>query len=450
MSIKTQTLHVKDMVCNSCERIIEKDLKKLNGVKDVKASFKTSKVTISYDQDWCSYLDIKSTITKAGYTVVATSHSNSKDNSSQFIINAILIIGLLFVMTKLTSISNYFNISSILESNVTYMVLFIVGLLSSLHCVGMCGGIMLSQSLSQNSIKAPLLYNLGRVISYTILGGVIGALGSVLSINTGTSIIIYIVAGVFMVIHGANTMGFSVFRGLSFRLPFLSRCSSSNSKSTPFVIGLLNGFMPCGPLQTMQLFALSTGSMTQGALSMFIFSVGTVPLMLIFGSIANSLSKNTSKKLIKFSGALIVVLGLITANRGLALTGMDLNPLKNSNSFISSAGNSVEDLEEGYAVATIEDGVQTLRLTASYSGYTPSLAYIQKGIPTKLIIDGQQISGCNNAIIIPSLNVEKELQEGENIIGEFTPENTGSIDYSCWMGMIGGSIEVVDDISDIQ
>jgi sulfite exporter TauE/SafE/copper chaperone CopZ len=447
MSIKNQTLHVKDMVCNSCERIIEKDLKKLNGVKDVKASFKTSTVTIDYDPDWCSYLDIKNTITKSGYNVIAASHS--KDNSSQFMINAILIIGLIFVMTKLTSISNYFNISSILDSNATYLVLFIVGLLSSLHCVGMCGGIMLSQSLSQNSIKAPLLYNLGRVVSYTILGGVIGALGSVLSINTGTSIIIYIIAGIFMIIHGANTMGFSIFRGLSFRLPFISKCSPSTSKSTPFVVGLLNGFMPCGPLQTMQLFALSTGSMTQGALSMFIFSVGTVPLMLIFGSIANSLSKNTSKKLIKFSGALIVVLGLVTANRGLALTGMDLNPLKNSNSYVSSTGNSVEDLDEGSGVATIEDGVQTVKITAGYSGYTPSLVYIQKDLPTKFIIDGKQLTGCNSTIVIPSLDVEQKLQEGENVI-EFTPEGTSSIDYSCWMGMISGSIEVVDDISDIK
>ena len=445
MSIKNQTLYVKDMVCNSCEKIIEKNVRKLNGVQNVKASYKNSTVTISYDSDWCSYLDIKKTISDSGYTV--TSHSNSKDNSSQFMLNAILIIGLILVMTKLTSISNYFNIAGILDSNATYFVIFIVGILSSLHCVGMCGGIMLSQSLSQNSIKAPLLYNLGRVISYTILGGVIGSLGSVLSINTGTSIIIYIIAGAFMVIHGANTMGFTIFRGLSFRLPFLSKCSTNTSKSTPFVVGLLNGFMPCGPLQTMQLFALSTGSMMQGALSMFVFSVGTVPLMLIFGSIANSLSKNTSKNLIKFSGALIVVLGLVTASRGLNLVGINLNPFS---SYVSSAGNSVEDLDEGYAVATIEDGVQTLRLTASYAGYTPSLAYVQKGIPTKIIIDGKQISGCNNAIIIPDLNVEKELQEGENVIDEFTPENTGSIDYSCWMGMIGGSIEVVDDISKLQ
>jgi sulfite exporter TauE/SafE/copper chaperone CopZ len=434
------------MVCSSCERIIQEDVRNLVGVQNVKASFKASTVVVIYDSNKCSYDDIKRTIKKCGYNV--TSHPNSKESSSQFIQNALLIIGMIFVMTKLTSLSNYFDISSILNSNATYFVIFIVGLLSSLHCVGMCGGIMLSQSLSQNDIKAPLLYNLGRVISYTILGGVIGAVGSALSINTNTSIIIYILAGVFMIIHGANTIGFKVFRGLSFRLPFTSKCPSKSTNSTPFVVGLLNGFMPCGPLQTMQLFALSTGSITQGALSMFIFSVGTVPLMLLFGYMASSLSKNTSKKLIKFSGALIIVLGLVTANRGISLAGVNINPLNTYDNYVSS-NNNVSDFSNDYGVATIEDGVQTIKITADYYGYTPNLVYIKKDIPTRFIIDGKQLSGCNNSIIIPSLNIEKQLQKGENII-EFTPNNVTSIDYSCWMGMIGGSIEVVDDLPSLK
>lgn len=444
MAIKTQSLYVKDMVCNSCEKIIEEDLKKLDGIKNVNASFKTSTVTISYDCDKCSYLDIKKIITKCGYTVMPP--SNSKDSSSQFAINALLILGLIFVMTKITSLSNYFDISSILNSNTTYYILFIVGLFSSLHCVGMCGGIMLSQSLSKNNVKAPLLYNLGRVVSYTLIGGIIGSIGSVLSVSTQASIIIYIIAGAFMIIHGANTIGFKVFRGLSFRLPFLSKCPTQTSNSAPFVVGLLNGLMPCGPLQTMQLFALSTGSMAKGALSMFIFSVGTVPLMLLFGYMANSLSKNTSKKLIKFSGALIIVLGLITANRGLSLYGLNLNPTSNFNNYVSPDNDEL--LEDTSNVSTIENGVQTVKITADYSGYSPALVYIKKDIPTKFIIDGKQLTGCNNAIVIPSLNIEKELQEGENII-EFTPGNT-DIDYSCWMGMIRGNIKVVDELPNIQ
>ena len=445
MTIKTQSLYVQGMVCNSCEKIIEKGVKKLDGIKNVKSSFKTSVVTISYDSDKCSYSDIKRIIIESGYTVMP--HSNSNNNSSEFIRNAILILGLVFVMTKLTSLSNYFDTSSVLNSNGTYFIIFIVGLLSSLHCVGMCGGIMLSQSLSTNNVKAPLLYNLGRVISYTVIGGIIGSIGSVLSVSTQASIIIYIIAGIFMIIHGANTMGFRVFRGFSFRLPFLSKCSAQTSNSTPFLVGLLNGFMPCGPLQTMQLFALSTGSMTKGALSMFIFSVGTVPLMLLFGYIANLLSKNTSKKLIKFSGALIMILGLVTANRGISLTGVNLNPLTVYDNYASSSGNASENLTEGSEIATIEDGIQTAKITADYSGYSPTPLYIQKNIPTKLIIEGKQLTGCNNTIVIPSLNIEKELKEGENII-EFTPGNT-DIDYSCWMGMISGNIKVVDELPSI-
>lgn len=94
-------------------------------------------------------------------------------------------------------------------------------------------------------------------------------------------------------------------------------------------------------------------------------------------------------------------------------------------------------------------GVQTIKITADYYGYTPNLVYIKKDILTRFIIDGKQLSGCNNSIIIPSLNIEKELQEGENII-EFTPNNVTSIDYSCWMGIIGGSIEVIDDLPSLK
>ena len=104
-------------------------------------------------------------------------------------------------------------------------------------------------------------------------------------------------------------------------------------------------------------------------------------------------------------------------------------------------------LDEGSEIATIKDGVQTVKITADYSGYSPTPLYIQKNIPTKLIIDGKQLTGCNNTIVIPSLNIQKELKEGENII-EFTPGNT-DIDYSCWMGMISGNIKVVDDLSSI-
>jgi len=268
MSNKKQKIKVYNMTCASCEIRIERSLMNLPGVTKVLADYKSESVFLEYNDEMCNIAQIKATISKTGY---------STEYSGNFKLVGMLIIVLAIIL--LSKLSNSFDMNSKLEG-ASYLVLFVVGVFTSLHCVGMCGGIMLSQSLSKNDIKAPLLYNLGRVVSYTILGAIIGAVGSVLSINTATSIIIYIIAGVFMIIHGANTMGFNIFRGFSFKLPFISKCFTKTSTSTPFLVGLLNGFMPCGPLQTMQLFALSTGSMTKGALSMFAFSVGTIPLML--------------------------------------------------------------------------------------------------------------------------------------------------------------------------
>ena len=98
--------------------------------------------------------------------------------------------------------------------------------------------------------------------------------------------------------------------------------------------------------------------------------------------------------------------------------------------------------------ATIENGVQVIKMTADNNGYTPNAFYVQKGIPVKWIITGDQINSCNNAIVVPSLNIEKTLKSGENII-EFTPEDE-DINFSCWMGMIRGVIKVTDNLDSVD
>ncbi len=185
-------------------------------------------------------------------------------------------------------------------SGATYFVLFIVGMLTSIHCLGMCGGIMLSQSINKDSkskfdsIKPALLYNAGRVVSYTIIAGIVGSLGSVLSLSISVKAGLQIFAGVFMIIMGLNMSGYSLFRKLDIKLPW-STCSVKKKPKAPFLVGVLNGLMPCGPIQTMQLYALGTGSAFNGALSMFIFSLSTVPLMLTFGALSGLISKGYTK-----------------------------------------------------------------------------------------------------------------------------------------------------------
>ncbi len=439
MSIKREIIKVYDMTCTSCEGRVERELKKVNGIINVMASYSAQQVTVEYDDEYCNKEKLKEAIKKAGYST--KNSNNMKFVGFLIIVAAVLLLG---------SSTAGFDMESKLNG-ASYMVLFVVGMLTSIHCVGMCGGIMITQSISKEkknklqTLMPAILYNAGRVTSYTIIGGIVGALGSVLSLSLNMKAGLQILAGLFMVIMGLNMTGFSIFRKLNIKLPW-SSCSVKKKPKTPFLVGMLNGLMPCGPLQTMQLYALGTGSAANGAVSMFLFSLGTVPLMLGFGAISGLLSKGYTKQLLKFSGCLVIILGIIMGNRGLALAGVgtpNINTLTQNFS-----GSEAKAATANISKPTIENGVQIIKMTADSNGYTPNVFYVQKGIPVKWIITGNQINSCNNAVVVPSLNIQKTLKAGENII-EFTPQDK-DINFSCWMGMIRGVIKVTDNIDSVD
>lgn len=441
MSIKKESIKVYEMTCTSCEKRVERTVKKLDGVVNVKASFSGQFADIEYDDDLCSIKKIKAAIQSVGY-------STEKSNDYKFI--GILIAVAAVVLLGVNS-GNYDMESQL--NNASYAVLFVVGVITSIHCVGMCGGIMLSQSIGKESknkfeaIKPALLYNAGRVVAYTILGGVIGAIGSVFALSLNAKAGLQLFAGIFMIMMGFNMSGFKAFRKFQIKLPNVA-CKAMSKPKAPFFVGLLNGLMPCGPLQTMQIFALGTGSAAAGALSMFMFSIGTVPLMLTFGALSGLLSKGYTKKILKFSGVLIIMLGLIMSNRGLALAGMNISPMAIMAS-VGAFGDTSASTDPSNAVkATIKDGVQVLNMTANVYGYTPKTLYVQKGMPLKWVVDGEEITGCNNTIVVPDMNIQQKLQSGNNLI-EFTP-GKDDLNFSCWMGMKRGVIKVVDDLESIS
>lgn len=436
MSIKRVNIKVYDMTCISCESRVERAIENLQGVSNANAKYITQEVFVQYDSDLCDLEKIKENIKSAGYSTETT--KDYKFVGIFIIVAAIILIG---------NSTAGFDMNSKLNG-ASYFVLFIVGLLTSIHCVGMCGGIMVSQSISKESttrfhaIIPAVLYNAGRVVSYTIIGGIVGALGSVLSLTLNMKAGLQILAAVFMVIMGLNMAGFSFFRKFNIKLPW-SACSIKKKPKSPFLVGILNGLMPCGPLQTMQLYALGTGSALTGALSMFLFSLGTVPLMLTFGAITGLLSKGYTKKILKFSGFLVILLGIIMGSRGLALAGVGIPSLNQT--LTSSTSNSSQS---NIGKAVLKDGVQEITMTADGKGFTPNAFYVKKNVPVKWIIKGDALNSCNNAIVVPALNIEKTLKAGENII-EFTTADK-DINFSCWMGMIRGVIKVTDNLDTVD
>jgi sulfite exporter TauE/SafE/plastocyanin domain-containing protein len=342
-------------------------------------------------------------------------------------------------------------------------MLFVIGLITSVHCIAMCGGINLSQTLKYSgeekaAKKYPLitaghlfpsiLYNAGRVISYTLVGAIVGALGSVLTLSGAFQGIVQILAGIFMVIMGVNMLGiFPALRRFNLHMPKIFAKKIETEKEAhgqPFVIGLLNGLMPCGPLQAMQLYALSTGSPVAGAVSMFLFSLGTVPLMFILGA-ASSFLSNASKgrafsaAVMRIGAVLITVLGLSMFTNGWSLGGLP-NPVDTLLAYSNPVAAETANRER--FAPEIVDGVQLVNSSLSPGRY-PAIV-VQQGIPVKWTIDAPQgsINGCNNRMIIREYNIEHRFKPGENV-SEFTPEKTGRFSYSCWMGMIRSSITVV-------
>ena len=441
-----KTLMISNMTCSSCEMRIENKLGKMDGIVNIRAQFSTSRVDVTYDANIVGLDAIIQAIEKLGYSVMnkpAASQAGNKSND-KFTINQLLGIGII-VLAFYVIINNTvgFNFIPDINQNMGYGILFIIGLITSLHCMAMCGGINLPQCISYKidpdnltrvaKLKPSLMYNSGRVISYTLIGGMAGALGSAVSFSGTAKGTVAIISGIFMVIMGLNMLNmFPWLRRFNPKMPriFGNRILNNNGRHGPFYIGLLNGLMPCGPLQAMQLYALGTGSFFAGALSMFVFSVGTVPLMFGFGAISSFLSSKFTHRMMKASAVLVMVLGVIMVSRGLSLSG-------------------IADSAASGSVAKIAGNVQVVSTSLDGGRYKPII--VQKGIPVQWTIKAQDqdINGCNETMVIPMYNVEKQLVSGDNVI-EFTPDREGSIPYTCWMGMISSNIQVVDDISQVS
>jgi plastocyanin domain-containing protein len=183
----------------------------------------------------------------------------------------------------------------------------------------------------------------------------------------------------------------------------------------------------------MQVYALGTGSLLAGALSMFLFSLGTVPLMLGFGLVSSLLSAKFNARMLKASGVLVLVLGLVMFTRGMSLFGVALPPLRPASS-------------TDIAVATLVGDGQEVQTTVESGRYHPLL--VQAGVPVRWIIrvKAEDLNGCNNPLTVPQYGIRKQLVPGDNLI-EFTPSQSGTIGYTCWMGMISSYIRVVPDLN---
>ncbi|MBX7172278.1 MAG: sulfite exporter TauE/SafE family protein [Pyrinomonadaceae bacterium] len=215
-----------------------------------------------------------------------------------------------------------------------FYLIFVLGLVSSLHCVSMCGPIVLAYSLPLGSRKfsgqlvAHLAYNFGRIITYTFLGAIAGFLGTTIGFVgqlAGIENIVAIVAGVLMVFAGLLMLDLLPSKGLQkynpllyttkFLKPLGSKITSSNI-SSKFMLGLILGYLPCGLIYAALLKSMATGSITAGALTMTAFGLGTAFSLLAIGIFSSAFNLKLSGWGSRLASICVLVLGLLLVYRG--------------------------------------------------------------------------------------------------------------------------------------
>jgi sulfite exporter TauE/SafE/copper chaperone CopZ/plastocyanin len=452
--IKEHVYFVKGMRCASCEVLIEKKLSGLKEIKSVEASAGKGRVLIVYEGEKPSIDRLNGIFRKENYLFFdqPVKTAEKKQGSDFFIIAGtalFIIVGFFFL--KNSGLAGLVNVNS--ASSLP--MFFLLGLLAGVSsCAALVGGLILSMSKQwlqmyseKNStlekLQPHLMFNVGRIVSYTLLGGVIGAIGSKFQISlTFTSVLIVAVSAM-MLFLALQMLGVKAFRKFQFTMPkFITRRIADETKFQgkymPFLMGALTFFLPCGFTITAQGLALISGNAVQGALIMLFFALGTLPALLAIGLSAVKVSQkpHLADKFLKVAGVLVLFFALYNINAQLNVLGYF-----SLSDFARKPGSEIP--QEG--LAPIVGGKQIIKMDASSSGYKPNYFKVLAGVPVRWEIIDKGTSGCTNAIISKGLfSGEIDLTPGQTSVKEFTPTKTGKYKFSCWMGMVSGIIEVVD------
>jgi len=452
---------IKGMHCRSCEILIEDKLKELSQVKSVDLSYKTGEANIHYEGDAPSMSLIHKIIAEAGYSVGVSGKlpwltSDKKEYASLGI--AFLFLMALYLVFRGLGLTNL-NIIPDLGSP-SWGLIILIGLVAGFStCMALVGGLSLGLSTKfienhpnatpAERFRPHLFFVLGRILSYALLGGVLGMIGAVFQLSATANGILTLLVGLVMLVMGLQLI--NIFPRLSkFKLTLpksISRALGMNQKRKEYshgqamIMGAFTFFLPCGFTQAMQLYAISTGNFGFGALVMGLFALGTAPGLLSIGGVTSLVRGAFKERFFKVAGLAVIFFALFNLNNGYTLAGFNLSGLSNNN---SNQENIINDPN-----VTLENGVQVVRMTENNNGYSPNKFSIQKDIPVKWIIEAKAPYSCASVILIPKLKIQKFLSAGENVV-EFTPTESGSLPFSCSMGMYTGVFNVYDDATPVS
>lgn len=332
--MKKFTLHVTGTHCASCKILIEDVLKEQDFVNSVEVNLKKETVEIEtsseQNPDVLTEL-LTSKVKPNGYTISVEKMVQEK--KSDDVIWKAIPIGLAFlVLFFILQKSGILNLG--IGGNTTPATSFIIGLIASVSsCLAIVGGLILSLSakISEDNVsdtKTFILFHTSRLVSFAILGGILGLIGNVIGISFTFSAILGLIASLVMLMLGLNLVGVFSKNKIALSSGIFNFFRKIEHKTlTPLIVGFATFFLPCGFTQAMQVAAISSGSFMSGFLIMLAFALGTLPILLLlsFGSASFAHGKH-APLFFKSAGVVVIGLGLFALLAGLAGLGI-INPL---------------------------------------------------------------------------------------------------------------------------
>lgn len=321
-----------------------------------------------------------------------------------------------------------------------------------------------------------VLFLTAKVIAYTILGFLLGWLGSMFQLTPTMRIVLLVFIGVFMIGSALRMLNVHpIFRYFALEPPrFITRYIRRKSKGdasafTPLFLGALTVLIPCGVTQAMMAVAMASGSPLVGATTMFAFTLGTTPVFFALAYLATRLGQRMEKAFVTFVAIVLIIFGLVSIDSALTLGGFPYSvtnlrmamrapsvaeePVAASGQRplhpapvmlgVSTAARQSE-ASGGASLSTAfgpETRPNTITVNVKNEGYFPQVVRAKADTALKLAMVSDQTYSCARALVIPALNVQELLPETGTVLIDIPPQPAGSkLFYSCSMGMYSGVI----------